>query len=134
MVEERSEQLELPLKWHMFGEHLNKPTPITVEAVTPSERYNYIYEPVSGNRHFKTAYLLTTYLPTEGFAQLIEADERHNLLIQGIVEKIERNSLSTMPLRLVEVKKVTWRDRHQETKMVFGTKSEFDAYEADPYR
>ena len=133
-MEERSEQLELPINWHMFGEHLNKPTSIKVEAVTPSERYNYIYEPVSGNRHFKTAYLLTTYLPAEGFAQLIEAEERHDLLVQGIVEKIERNSLSTMPLRLVKVEKVTWRDRHQETIMVFGTKSELDAYEADYHR
>lgn len=133
-MEERSEQLELPLNWHMFGEHLNKPTSINVEPVTPSDGYSYIYEPVIGNSHFKTAYLLTTYLPTEGFAQLIEAEERHDLLIQGIVEKIERNSLPTVPLRLFEVKKVAWRDGHQETKMVFGTKSEFDAYEADPYR
>lgn len=133
-MEKRSEQLELPIKWHMFGEHLDKPTPIKVESVTPSDGYNFIYEPVIGNGHFKTAYLLTTYLPTEGFTQLIEAEERHDLLIQGIVEKIERNSLSTTPLRLVEAKKVTWRHGHQQTKIVFGTKSEFDAYEADPYR
>lgn len=130
IMEKRSEQLELPLVWHKFGDHLNKPTSIKVECKV-TEGYNYIFEPVSDNYHFKTAYLLTTYLPTKDAYQLNEALERHDLLIMGLAEKVERNSLSSMPLRLAEVKKVTWKDRHQETKLVFGTKSEFDRYEGD---
>ena len=130
MVEKRQEQLELPLVWHRFGDHFNRPEPIKVECEVHGG-YNYIFEPVSGNYHFKTAYRLTTYLPCEGFAQLIEAEKRHNLLIQGLVEKVERDSLSTMPLRLVGCHLITWKDGHQETKMVFGTKSEFEAYKED---
>ena len=126
-MEKRSEQLELPLVWHKFGEYFNRPEPINVECKV-SEGYNYIFEPVSGNYHFKTAYSLTTYLPGEGFSQLIKAGVRHDLLIQGLVDKVERDSLSTMPLRLVECQLITWKDGHQETKLVFGTRSEFEAY------